>query len=70
MPSGIVVVGASSGGLHASETLLSGLPADFPLPVTIVQHREAGAEDRLAGLLQAHTSGASQGVVSDGEEKR
>ena len=40
MPSGIVVIGASSGGLHAVETLLGGLPGDFPRPVAIVQHRE------------------------------
>ncbi len=43
------------GGLHAVETLLGGLPADFP-PVAIVQHREAGSDDRLSELLQGHTA--------------
>ncbi len=56
MPSGIVVIGASLGGLHAVETLLRSLPADFPRPVAIVQHREAGSDDRLGDLLQSHTA--------------
>ncbi len=56
MPSGIVVIGASLGGLHAVETLLRSLPADFPRPVAIVQHREAGSDDRLGELLQSHTA--------------
>ena len=41
----IVVVGASIGGLKALQTLLSGLPADFHLPVVIVQHRGKGESD-------------------------
>jgi two-component system chemotaxis response regulator CheB len=32
------VVAASTGGLAALRTLLSGLPADFPAPVIVVQH--------------------------------
>ena len=52
----IIVVGASLGGLKATETILAGLPADFETPVVIVQHRQADAEDRLAGLLQKHTA--------------
>jgi two-component system chemotaxis response regulator CheB len=40
----IVVVGTSTGGLKAMQTLLSSLPEDFPLAVVIVQHREAKAE--------------------------
>jgi len=35
----IVVVGCSLGGLDALRRLLGGLPAGFPLPVAIVQHR-------------------------------
>lgn len=44
------------GGLHALETLLGGLPRDFPLSLAIVQHREAGSDDRLGNLLQCHTA--------------
>ena len=56
MPSGIVVIGTSLGGLHAVETLLGGLPGDFPQPVAIVQHRETGSDDRLSELLQRYTA--------------
>lgn len=34
----VVVVGVSTGGPTALATLLGGLPADFPLPILIVQH--------------------------------
>ena len=39
MAGDIVVVGTSRGGLKASQVLLSGLDANFPLPIVIVQHR-------------------------------
>ncbi len=52
----IAVVGVSLGGLRAVETLLKGLPADFALPLVIVQHRSARAgENRLRVILQRHT---------------
>ena len=47
----IVVVGTSTGGLKALQTLLSGLPASFPLPVVIVQHRGANSESGLCEFL-------------------
>ena len=47
----VVVVGASAGGLHALRTLVSGLPADFELPVVVVQHR-AKESELLCELLQ------------------
>ncbi len=34
-----VVIGTSAGGLAALTTILSALPADYPVPVIIVQHR-------------------------------
>ena len=48
----IVVVGASWGGLAALNCLLAGLPADFEVPVTIVQHRSRHADNLLVTLLQ------------------
>jgi two-component system, chemotaxis family, protein-glutamate methylesterase/glutaminase len=48
----IVVVGTSTGGLKALQVLLSGLPADFPLPVVIVQHRAKGSDIGLRDYLQ------------------
>jgi two-component system chemotaxis response regulator CheB len=48
----IVVIGASWGGLAALNCLIGGLPADFEVPVTIVQHRSRHADNLLASLLQ------------------
>lgn len=47
----IVVVGASTGGLKALQVVLSGLPAEFSLPLVIVQHRVKGAETGLCEFL-------------------
>src|SRR5688572_5557406 len=51
----VVVVGASWGGLNALSKLISGLPADFQMPVVLVQHRSKGSENLLARLLQDDT---------------
>jgi two-component system chemotaxis response regulator CheB len=51
----IVVVGASWGGLAALTCLIGSLPADFEVPVIIVQHRSRNADNLLAGLLQDAT---------------
>jgi len=48
----IVVIGASLGGLRALDALLAGLPADFPLPVVVAQHRSSDSDDLLGVLLQ------------------
>jgi two-component system chemotaxis response regulator CheB len=50
----LVVIGASAGGLHALRTVLSALPAEFPLPVAVIQHRSKDS-DLLCGLLQECT---------------
>jgi two-component system chemotaxis response regulator CheB len=39
MKYGIVVIASSAGGIVALRSLLAGLPATFPVPVLIVQHR-------------------------------
>ena len=38
----VVAIGASTGGPPVLQTILSGLPKDFPVPVLIVQHMAAG----------------------------
>jgi hypothetical protein len=48
----LIVIGASLGGQEALTTVLSALPADFPLPVVIVQHRGVESDDLLCLLLQ------------------
>ena len=49
---GIVVVGASWGGLQALTTLVGALPAGFPLPTVFIQHRSRESTGALAQLLQ------------------
>lgn len=52
----LVVMGASWGGMRALETVLGGLPGDFPVPIAVAQHRDPDAEDDLlANLLARHT---------------
>jgi two-component system chemotaxis response regulator CheB len=45
------VIGTSAGGFDAVCRLLSRLPAEFPIPLAVVQHRSRDS-DALAGLLQ------------------
>src|SRR6266850_1825389 len=47
----VVVVGTSTGGLKALQTLLSGLPAEFSLPIVIAQHRGKDLESGLCEYL-------------------
>lgn len=47
----LVAVGASAGGLRALQLLLASLPADWNVPVAIVQHRSRES-DALRELLQ------------------
>lgn len=54
---GLVVVIASLGGLSPISTLLAGLPASFPVPLLVMQHRHAGERhDALAWLLSSRTA--------------
>ncbi len=46
-----VAIGVSTGGLRALETILQALPADFALPILIVQHIDRDAGGGLAHLL-------------------
>lgn len=50
----IVTVGSSWGGLRALRVLLGELPAGFPLPIAIAQHRAADSRDEgLAAYYDA-----------------
>ena len=53
---GIVVVGASWGGLNALSRLVADVDAGFPLPIAIVQHRSKESDHLLAHLLQDRTA--------------
>ena len=65
MAAGIVVVGASWGGLQALTTLVGGFPKDFPLPIVLIQHRSRDSTSALAELLQD----ASKLCVCEVEDK-
>jgi two-component system, chemotaxis family, protein-glutamate methylesterase/glutaminase len=55
MPYSVVAVGTSWGGLAALTKLLGALPADFGIPVVVVQHRSRDSELLLVQLLQDAT---------------
>lgn len=48
-----IVVGTSAGGFAALSVILEKLPAKYPLPVIIVQHRSKDNKELLEELLQA-----------------
>jgi len=52
----LIAVGTSLGGFMALQTVLGGLPADFPLPVTVVQHRGPDTDDTFISMLQKKTA--------------
>ncbi|HZO90555.1 MAG TPA: chemotaxis protein CheB [Chthonomonadaceae bacterium] len=52
----LIVVGTSWGGLSALEILLPAFPADFPLPLVVVQHRSADSGAALAAVLRRHSA--------------
>jgi len=48
-----IVIGVSAGGLEALTVLLCDLPADFAIPIIIVQHRAKDEKNLLEEILQA-----------------
>jgi two-component system, chemotaxis family, protein-glutamate methylesterase/glutaminase len=52
----LVAIGASTGGPPALQTILAGLPKDFPVPVLIVQHIAAGFTQGLVDWLAQSSS--------------
>jgi two-component system chemotaxis response regulator CheB len=58
-------MGTSLGGLHALETVLGALPAEFLVPVVVVQHRNKNSDSTLTELLRRHTDLS----VHDAEDK-
>ncbi|QXP88401.1 chemotaxis response regulator protein-glutamate methylesterase [Methylococcus capsulatus] len=51
----VVAIGSSTGGPHALGVVLSGLPADFPAAVLVVQHLDVRFADNLAHWLSRQT---------------
>jgi two-component system chemotaxis response regulator CheB len=50
-PFEVIVVAASLGGPAAVNAVVGALPAEFPVPVLLVQHRGPTTDDRLAEVL-------------------
>jgi len=63
----VVAIGASTGGPPAIETILSGLPKDFPVPLLIVQHIAAGFVQGFADWL-ANSTGLPVKIAAQGEQ--
>jgi two-component system chemotaxis response regulator CheB len=61
----IVVVGTSWGGLNALRELVGQLPADFRVPMILVQHRHRQSDHLLSTFLQERT----QLTVAEVEDK-
>jgi two-component system chemotaxis response regulator CheB len=51
----VVVIGTSQGGLDALRIIISALPADYPIPLVVVQHRHRDSDATLARFLQGLT---------------
>jgi two-component system, chemotaxis family, protein-glutamate methylesterase/glutaminase len=58
---GLVLVGTSTGGPPALETLLTGLPATFPWPIVVAQHMPA----TFTGALARRLDGVSDLTVEE-----
>jgi two-component system, chemotaxis family, protein-glutamate methylesterase/glutaminase len=62
----IVAIGASTGGPPVLQTILAGLPRNFPVPVLIVQHMAAGFTQGFVEWL-AQTSSLPIHIPTQGE---
>src|SRR5690606_30825902 len=51
----VIGIAASTGGPSALATLLSRLPADYPIPILVVQHITRGFIDGLADWLSSES---------------
>jgi two-component system, chemotaxis family, protein-glutamate methylesterase/glutaminase len=63
---GIVVIGASAGGLEPLVQVVQGLPEHFPCPVLVVVHMPSSARSSLSEILDRQGTLAA-GVATDGQ---
>jgi two-component system chemotaxis response regulator CheB len=63
----IVAVGASAGGVQALSALVRALPADFPVPVLMVQHLDPRHATILADILDRRAALRVK-LATDGEK--
>jgi two-component system chemotaxis response regulator CheB len=55
LPFDLVVLSASTGGIHALRTNLVGVPEEFPIPIVIVQHLSDRLPSQLVEALGARS---------------
>ena len=77
MHRGIVVIGASAGGIEALRTIASSLPADFPSPIALGMHTAPDSpailhdilnrrrDERIAGAPGVGSTAARQQLLSN-----
>lgn len=65
----VVAIATSTGGPAALQEILGGLPADFPMPILVVQHITPGFISSLAASLRC-TTNLGVKVAEDGEPLR
>lgn len=63
----VLAIGASAGGPEGLVTILSGLPANFPMPVLIVQHIDSHFADSFAAWLNT-SSKMFVSIANEGEK--
>ncbi len=51
----VIVLGCSMGGMAALEQIFSVLPADFPVPMVVAQHRYRTSGEALPSFLRRHS---------------
>jgi two-component system chemotaxis response regulator CheB len=61
----IVAIGSSAGGIKALEIILSDLPADFSVPILIVQHLDPRHKSLMADIMQRHSKLRVTEAVND-----
>lgn len=66
----IVVLGASTGGPTAVQTVLSSLKENFPLPILYVQHIDVGADSKMAAWFSESCPNIHFKLAENGEEAK
>jgi two-component system chemotaxis response regulator CheB len=66
-PFDLIVIAASAGGIEALSTVLAALPADFPVPIALVQHRRDG---QVLPAILARRTGLAVKEAESGEPIR
>jgi two-component system chemotaxis response regulator CheB len=51
----LIVIGCSMGGMAALEQIFSALPASFPVPIVVAQHRYRTSGEALPDFLRRHS---------------